>query len=920
MHGPRWARVEELFWAALDRPPAERSAFLDAACAGDDALHREVTTLLAADATAGSDPLRGSVADALARTFEAEAQAWVGRLVGPYRVLRRIGQGGMGTVYLAERADVSKQVALKVVRGILGAPDLVPRFLIERRVLARLEHPGIARLLDAGMTDDGTPWLAMEYVDGVPITEWCDTRGLGVRERLRLFVSVCDAVAYAHTNLVVHRDLKPSNVLVDATGQVKLLDFGIAKLLSGASDDADATHTGTRLLSPDYAAPEQLTGARITTATDVHALGVLLFELLTGALPFRRDGVAGIATMQAVIDTEPPRPSTVARRDGEGQRTSRRLAGDVDAICLRALAKQPEHRYRTAGDVGRDVARHLDGLPVEARLPTVGYRVGKFLRRHRTGAVAVGLLLASIIGGLGAALSQAQRARAALAESEEVTRFLVTLFESSDPTQTLGRDVLVRDLLEQGVRRVADLDEQPRVKARMLDVMAKAHNGLREARTARQLAESSLAIRRRLYGEEHPDVASSLYTLAEALDLLGEQPAAVERHREALGMRLTTLGPRHDATLDSKLRLARLLAQEGEGAAAEQLARAVLEVRLTEPTPDPDAIANAEQALATAVWRGSGKVAQAETLLISAVSRMERAYGPDDPRIERPLVPLGGVYSQQGKHQEAIATARRAHALRLAMYGPDHLAVYLQLSNVAYALARAGQPLEADSLYREVVARYRRDFPGAHPQLAVALSGLAVIFGRRGEPDSAEHYLRQARDMVRELYGPRHPEMAVLNHNLGHMALARDRLDDAEELLRQSYELRTELEGDMGSNALRTASSYAWVMARRGRIAEGEARLRDILRRQQINEQGTGLTAAYTLGYLVQIVLRGERYAEAESLALETLNYWRRTVPSSDAQRRSIVRQLTSIYEKTRRPAEAAALKSEEEAADRPPP
>ncbi|HEX7121496.1 MAG TPA: serine/threonine-protein kinase [Gemmatimonadaceae bacterium] len=295
----------------------------------------------------------------------------------------------MGTVYLAERDDVSKRVALKVVRGALGAPDLVPRFLVERRVLARLEHPGIARLLDAGMTDDGTPWLAMEYVDGVPLTEWCDTRGLGVRERLRLFVAVCDAVAYAHANLVVHRDLKPSNVLVDATGQVKLLDFGIAKLLSGASDDADATRTGTRLLSPDYAAPEQLTGARITTATDVHALGVLLFELLTGELPFRREGTAGIAAMQAVIDTEPPRPSTVARRDAVANRglpgwqvsapAPYRSDGcwpppgvDHRGVGRRAVAGAA--RARGAGRVGRGdaVPRHAVRVERSHREPRAG--------------------------------------------------------------------------------------------------------------------------------------------------------------------------------------------------------------------------------------------------------------------------------------------------------------------------------------------------------------------------------------------------------------------------------------------------------------------------------------------------------------------------------------------------------------------
>jgi serine/threonine-protein kinase len=913
MEGSSWARVEELFWAALNRPPEERSAFLDQACGGDEQLRREVTSLLSADVTGNADPLRGSAAEALAQSIQHDAGVWIGRTVGPYRVLRQLGQGGMGTVYLAERDDVAKQVALKVVRGALGAPDLVPRFLAERRVLARLEHPGIARLLDAGMTDDGTPWLALEYVDGEPITRWCAARELRVRDRLRLFGEVCEAVAYAHANLVVHRDLKPSNVLVDANGRVKLLDFGIAKLLGEASQESDTTGTGMRLLSPDYAAPEQLTGGRITTATDVHALGVLLFELVTGELPFRREGTGSLTALHAVVDTEPPRPSTVVRRRMDGERMGRVLAGDLDAICLRALAKEPERRYRTADDVRRDVARHLDGLPLEARLPTAGYRLGKFLRRHRVAAAAAAVLVASIVTGLGTALWQAQRAREAAAESEEVSRFLVTLFEASNPSETLGRNVLVRDLLDQGVRRIDELRAQPRVQARMLDVMARAHNGLREAADARVLAESSLATRRRLYGDIHPDVAASLFTLAEALDLLGERAKAADHHRQALDIRRRVLEPDAEATLDSKLRLARLLVEQGESAEGEQLAREVLEARQAARNPDPVAIAKAEQGLAQVFWRAGGKLAQAETLLVSAVSRMERAYGPDDPRVEQPLVPLGSVYSQQGRHEEAESTARRALALRIKQYGPEHLAVYYQLSNVAYAVGRAGRPVEAESLFRQVVAGYRREFPeSGHPQLAVALTGIGSRFFERGVLDSAEHYLRQARDMMLVLYGPRHPETAVLYHNLGSMAIARGRFDEAVESLRQAYTLRQELHGATSQITLRTGSSYGYAMAKGGQPEEGEALLREILRHQRANESGTGPTAAYTVGYLVPLVMARQNYAEAESLALDALGYWRRTMPVTHSQRRAIVRLLTSIYEKTSQPQKAAALKAEE--------
>ena len=919
----RWPRIEALFWAALERPAAEREAFLDAACDGDAQLREEVISLLVADAAAAppdraGDPLAGVVDRMAAALPEAlEQTTWIGRRVGPYRILDRLGQGGMGTVYLAERDDVDKRVALKVVRGLLGAPDLVPRFLRERRVLARLEHPSIARLLDAGRTEDDTPWLALEYVDGEPITDWCRRRSADPAARLRLVLAVCDAVAYAHANLVVHRDLKPSNVLVTADGQVKLLDFGIAKLLDTGVPDRPAdgrptTEAGMRLLSPEYAAPEQVTGGAISTATDVYALGVLLFELVAGDRPYRVPASTSLESLHAMLEADPPRPSAVARRVGRPAREVRAVEGDLDAICLRALAREPARRYRSVDELARDITRHLEGRPVQARLPTAGYRARKFVRRHWRGVTAVALLTLSIAGGLGAALWQARRASAALAESEAVASFLGTIFEAANPNETLGHDVPVRDLLDRGARRADALAAQPRVHARMLQVVARAYRGLGEPATARQLAERALAEQRRVLDRNDPEIATTLATLAEALDNVGDTRGAVARYRDALAIRRRALGADAPPTLEAQVRLTRLLALNGGGEEAETLAIDALAARQRALPVDPEALARAEETLGIVRWYGRGDLAGADSLLRASLAVREAAFGPDDPRVERSLVPLGSVLSQREQHAEAEAVARRALALRTRLYGPDNLAVYYQLSNVAYVLNNAGRWAEADSLLRLVVARYERAYTGPHPQIAVALNGISTSFYRRRQLDSAEYYLRRSTEMVTQLYGPDHPEVALAWHNLGSLQRAQGRLPEAEASLRRAWRGRAAVFGDSSPMALRTGAVYADVVAQRGRADEADALLRRILRQQLA--LGVDRYSVATMGFLSRSLAQRGRFAEAESLETVALADARRVLAPGHAQRRSAASLLADILTMAGHADSAARLRAAESA------
>jgi non-specific serine/threonine protein kinase/serine/threonine-protein kinase len=460
---PRWLRVKDVFQEALTRPPDARAAFLDEACEADAELRREVESLLASHEEAG----RFLSAPAPLGAASAE---WAGSAartrVGPYRVLDVIAHGGMGTVYRAVRDDdaFEKTVALKLVRGGATSEYTERRFRQERRILARLQHPNIATILDGGATAEGQPYLVMEHVEGRPITTYCDERGLDTRDRLALFGKVCAAVQYAHQNLVVHRDLKPDNVLVTADGTPKLLDFGIAKLLAvGVDPDAAPTATLLPMMTPQYASPEQVRGEPVTTASDVYSLGVLLYELLAGCRPYAVQADSMEEIVRAVCETEPPPPSTALRAQSAGAATgthptASELKGDLDTIVLRALSKEPARRYGSAQELADDVRRHLEGRPVLARPDTLGYRAGKFVRRHRVVVTAAALVAVSLVAGIFATLRQRRAAEEQRTRAErrfaDVRRLANSLlFDLEEairdlPGSTPARQLVVRKALE----------------------------------------------------------------------------------------------------------------------------------------------------------------------------------------------------------------------------------------------------------------------------------------------------------------------------------------------------------------------------------------------------------------------------------------------------------------------------------------
>lgn len=898
--------MERLFHEALALPPEERVAFVDQHAPDDDA-RAELLALLTADAEPAT-PLRVTP-DELAAAAGLVAPTLTGQTIGPYRILEPIGQGGMGTVYHAVREDLGSRVALKVIRGALGDPVRINRFHQEQRVLARLEHEHIARLLDAGVARDETPYLVMEYVAGTPITEWCDRRDLDIEDRLRLFLDLCDAVAFAHRHAVVHRDLKPTNVLVTTDGRVKLLDFGVAKLLAEDDVDTALTATGARILSPPYAAPEQLLGEPITTATDIYGLGAILYELLAGAPPRAASATAPAAWAAATVD-DVVAPSTAARRTGPpAADRARRIAGDLDAICLRALARDPARRYAAVELLRDDIAHYLAGLPVVARMPTLRYRAGKFIRRHAIAVATAATVIILLAAGIAGTTWQARRAERARADAEELAGFLVGLFQASDPEEMQGRTITARDLLAEGTARARELDRRPEIQLRLLDAMARAYLGLGDYPRADSLATLALERTRALHGERHPDYADRLVTLSKTREAVGREVEAETLLRDALALRRRHLGARHDLTTATMLDLAMLLLQRKGYDEAETLARTALEARTALHGPESDEVATALDALASNLWLSGKDIAEAETLLRKAVAIRERLHGPVDLHLANSLVALSAFLPVAGKAAEAEEAARRAYEIRRAIYGDDHPSTIHVLNNVARALQAQRNPAEARAIYREILRRLDHVYTGDHQYLAIVLNNLSATFYEESVLDSAEYYLRQALEMRIRLYGRLDANVALYQHNLGTLQRVLGRVAEAEKALAESFQTRATLYGEENPITLRTGAVYASVLAERGKLDEAERLLHDILRRQRGDSTGISSDAARTMGYLADLLARRGAYEEAEALYLPALAMAREQWAPNHPRRRELVEGLASLYDAWKRPQDAERVR-----------
>ena len=799
MSPERFRQIETAFEQALDWPSAERLARLLEVHGDDPELCREVEAMLAA--SDGSSMIGDSVRRAvLAGNFgEGTFEDRVPEKIGAYRVLGEIGRGGLATVLLAERHDDAyrMQVAIKLVRRGLDTADILLRLRQERQILARLDHPHIARLLDGGSTEDGRPYVVMERIEGVPIDRYCQEHQLGLRARLQLFAAVGKAVAYSHRNLIIHRDIKPANILVTPGGEPKLLDFGIAKLLRPEEHDpGNAAHTspGLRLLTPEYASPEQIEGRPLTTATDVYSLGILLYELLTGERPYRSE--PGASRLPAQARSSPPEPPSGRSRRlqaaGRGAGTpeatvlpaiaAARLNGDLDTIVLAALRLEPERRYASVEQMVDDVERYLDDLPIKARPDSRVYRARKFVRRHRAAVAAglalFGILLAStVVTTRQAILAEQQRVRAE-AQSQRTARvseLLVRIFNVADPGEARGNTITAREILDRAADNLEkEIGDQPEDLAAMAETMGRVYRGLGLLEPAGRLHQIALERRRALWGENNAEVARSLALLGELRFDQGRPQESQELVSAAYETRRRLLGDEHPDTLQSGNDLAALRFHRGDFQGAAELFRMNLATRRRQLGENHLDVAAACDNLANVLLR-LGDAAEAEQLFRRALVLRLGLLGEGHPEVVATRGDLAGLLHSAGRVAEAEPLYRQVLADQIRLLGKDHIHVAVTATNLAALLRDRGQLAEAEALLERAIEiqRLRRGPDSLY--VSYPLMNLADVCRRRGPEffDRAEALYREALAIRQKALKQDHPDLAAPLEGLARLELAR---------------------------------------------------------------------------------------------------------------------------------------------------
>ncbi len=838
----RWRQTSAVLGAVLDLPAEERARYVQDACGNDGELRRLVEELLQAEAADDgflAAPAVESAAPLIAEMIEPlpEDAPPAPLAVGRYVLVDKLGEGGMGSVHLARRADgqFEHQVAVKLLKQGLHGADGRRRFLQERQILARLQHPGIARLLDGGVMDDGTPFFVMELVQGRPVTTYCEENRLSVESRLRVFLEICEAAQYAHRNLVVHRDLKPSNILVDATGCVKLLDFGIAKLLAeGAEGEAEATRTTQRAMTPEYAAPEQVRGDPVTTATDVYSLGILLYELLTGERPYRLARRGAGELEKAILDQEPMRPSDRAAVQGsrpEGGHLRRRLRGDLDRIVLKALQKEPERRYPSAEALANDIRRHLEGQPVSARGDAPAYRAWKFLRRHRVAAAAAALVILSLVGGLIAATWQARRAQREARKAEAVKDFLKSLFSASDPSEAQGRERTARELLDEGARRIeTELRDQPEVQSEVTRLIASVFHGLGEYDRAEPLVRADLERRRKLDGPRSVAVAESLTQLAGVKYEQARFDEAGAMFEEALSIE-----------------------REKRGQRTPQVAELLWDL--------------------AGIKRSLGDLAGAEDLNRRALALFVETKGDDSPEASMVRNTLAITLVLGSRLEEAAALAATVADWDQRHNGPDHPSSLITRYNLAFDLFRLGRFAHARPLLEDVVARQRRVLGPRHDKLALTLRLLARTLDAEGRGEEALPPIVEATAIHRQSLGPSHLQVAGDLAWQGMIAAHTSRLTQAQGDVREVLRISRAQSGVAPGDLAWLRCYTGIVLAEAGHLDEGEGLVADavtVFRAQKVGDADLGF-ALDVASDLARQRGQGSRAAELGREALARL-------------------------------------------------
>jgi eukaryotic-like serine/threonine-protein kinase len=829
-------RVRQIFNAVIDLSPPERGRMLEQLTGADAALRREVEEVIS-----GAESTVSILESPVIGHSPVNAASIVGARLGPYTVVRLIGMGGMGAVYEAVRDDeqFQKRVAIKIVQRDIDSDVTLARFRRERQILASLQHPNIATLHDGGVMPDGRPFLVMEYVDGAPITTWCNARSLPLRDRVALFRQVCSAVHHAHKNLIIHRDIKPGNILVTDDGTVKLLDFGIAKLLTADDATVDGgnqplTRGGARAFTPEYASPEQIRGDTLTTASDLYSLGVVIFELLAGRRPHVTTGRALVDIERAVLDTPVPRPSSVVTDDAArqmGERTRdrlrQRLHGDLDSITLTALQLEPGRRYSSVEALGDDLRRYLDGLPVQAQRDWAGYRFTKFVQRNRVAAVISLLLLLALVGGVIATARQARRARREQLQATQVSAFLRGLLASVQP-EIGRRDAQVSQVLDSASKRIdRELAASPDVQAELETVIAQSYQGLGRYDDAEPHFKKSLQLRERTAGTRSAPALAGLRDLAELYLAKGTLDSAAAVLRDA-----TAREAGESATPDSIRAsvlsdMGSLAHGEGHNADAERWHREALAIQQRAYGPASDVVALSVNDIGVAVG-DQGRLPESEALLRQALGVLQANHPEPNERVAKSLAALATVLDFQGKAAPAESAYVETLALRKRLLGPEHPDYTYTLFNYSMFIFDQKRYKEAAEYSREILALRGKTLPESHPSIAAALQTLGRSLDKLGDTKAGEQALLESLELRRKYLGPESWPVASSEGVLGeHYMLLKD-YANAEQTLLQAQALFVRTMGEASTrtqvNTRRLVTLYtAW--GKPAKAAEYAARL-----------------------------------------------------------------------------------------------
>lgn len=761
----RWQILSPYLDEALALPEEQRTAWLAGLRVRNPDVAEQIQALLHAERAVEQERYLERRPPLPTGPFAA------GQVVGPYRLASPIGQGGMGTVWLAERSDgrFERRAAVKFLSPALLGKGGEGRFRREGAILGRLSDPNIAKLLDAGVTDSGQPYLVLEHVEGAPIDRYCDEHKLDVHPRVALFLDVLAAVAHAHANLIVHRDIKPSNVLVSTDGEVKLLDFGIAKLLEGEGSEGAATmltREAGSALTPEYAAPEQVTGDAVTTATDVYALGVLLYVLLAGEHPAGPGPHAPADLLKAILETEPRRPSqavpspvdhggnSVPHAVLQSERLRRQLRGDLDTIVLKALKKNPDERYRSATAMAEDLRRYLRNEPISARPDTLIYRASKFLRRNRSAVALVTLAAVATVAGLIGTLVQARTARnqrdVAVRERDRATRitdFMANMFKVSDPFQGRGGSITVREVLDKGVQQIeTGLAKDPETQAHLMYVMGEVYDNLGQIPEAKILVTRAAELQRKVLGPGHPDTLKSMDMIGKILMEQGHYSDAERQARETLAVRSRVLGAEHPDTVHSISRVAMALSWQARHAEAEKMGREALAIARRVLGPEHPKTLLLTNNLVSILWtEGDERLyPEAESLQREALEIEGRVLGPEHPDTLNGMMSLGVILRRRGQYVEAEMIYRDTLAIQTRVLGAEHPDTLVLRDRLATSLAKQHRFDEAAGLYREIHTIQQRIWGPDHPYTASSTYNLACLAAVQGNREQALSLLGEA--------------------------------------------------------------------------------------------------------------------------------------------------------------------------------